>query len=61
MLHNGCMVHLFISLAAQSVGVPISLIAIMLMTIQFMIFRFCTSFGDLSRSYGGIEERSYQG
>ena len=54
------MVYSFTSLAAQSVGVLISLVAIIIMAIQFMTFRLRTSFFDPSYSYGGTEEITYQ-
>ena len=55
------MTHSFISLAAQSIGFPLSLIGTMLLAIQFMQFHIRTAYGDSDRTYGSTRNRPYQG
>ena len=56
-----CMSHSFISLAAQSIGTPVSLIGTMLLAIQSMKFHIRTAYGDSTRTYDSNPSRPFQG
>lgn len=55
------MVHSFISLSAQRIGAPLSILLVLLMPLQESRHYIRTAFGDFASFYGGRKDIPYQG